>query len=153
MKGEVPFGVEGDLDNITKAEFHDLVNNQGEQLVILDEYVLDVSEFMDKHPGGRFLLKHNVGRDISKFFYGGYCLDGNFQDKPRRGAVHSNYARRIVNSLIVAYYEKEIDKVSTICRLKEDKVFNVSNIIKTFYMESVDKKPVPNFKKHYHGFE
>ena len=37
--------------------------------------------------------------------------------------------------------------------MREDKVFVVNDIIKTFFMESVDKKPVPNFKRHYHGFE
>lgn len=45
--------------------------------VILDEIVIDMSEYMDNHPGGKFLLEHNKGRDISKFFYGGYALDGN----------------------------------------------------------------------------
>ena len=26
------------------------------------------------HPGGRFMINKTVGRDISKFFYGGYQL-------------------------------------------------------------------------------
>jgi len=43
-------------------------------LVILDNIVLDVHEFQDFHPGGKFLLKKNAGRDISKFFYGGYKM-------------------------------------------------------------------------------
>ena len=45
--------------------------------MILDDLVLDIENYMDNHPGGRFLLEHNIGRDISKFFYGGYALDGN----------------------------------------------------------------------------
>ena len=131
-----------------------MINVKGRALVILDEYILDISDFMHKHPGGRFVLKHNIGRDISKYFYGGYSLDGNVNRKdPRPGVVHSNIARGIANSLIIAYYEKEVDKTSTICRLREDKIFVVNDIIKTFFMESVDKKPVPNFKRHYYGFE
>ena len=53
--------------------------------------------------------------------------------------MHSNTARSIVNQLIIAFYEKETEKMSTICRLKEDKIFVVNDIIKTFYMESVNK--------------
>jgi cytochrome b involved in lipid metabolism len=37
--------------------------------------VLDVSRFMEEHPGGKFSLEHNIGRDISKFFYGAYQLE------------------------------------------------------------------------------
>ena len=43
--------------------------------MILDDLVLDVSKFMGEHPGGLFSLEHNVGRDVSKFFYGGYSLE------------------------------------------------------------------------------
>ena len=49
-----------------------MIHNEGQQLVILDEYVLNVTDFINKHPGGRFAVKHNIGRDVSKFFYGGY---------------------------------------------------------------------------------
>lgn len=59
----------------------------------------------------------------------------------------------IVNELIVAYYEKEVERTSTICRLNQDKYFIVNDDVKTLFMESVDKRPVANFKKHYRGFE
>ena len=61
-----------DIPNITKSQFLDMIHNEGQQLVILDEYVLNVTDFINKHPGGRFAVKHNIGRDVSKFFYGGY---------------------------------------------------------------------------------
>lgn len=51
----------------------------GEKFVILDDLVLDIKEFIDVHPGGRFAIRHFVGRDIGKFFYGGYSLDGNIK--------------------------------------------------------------------------
>ena len=109
---------EDEVPNITKAEFHERVYQKGEKLVILDEYVLDVSEFISKHPGGRFALEHSIGRDVSKYFYGGYSVDGNVgRDHPRAAHVHSNDARRIINELIVAYYEREVEKTSTVCKL------------------------------------
>ena len=66
--------------------------------------VLDVSRFMDEHPGGKFSLEHNIGRDISKFFYGAYQLENG----PTKfggynlAYTHSNDARSAVNTLIVA---------------------------------------------------
>ncbi len=57
---------------------------------------------MDNHPGGRFLLEHNVGRDVSKFFYGGYSLDGNLIKGGSHINTHSNVARKIVESLVIA---------------------------------------------------
>lgn len=71
-------------------------------LVILDELVLDVTEYMDNHPGGKFLLEHNKGRDVSKYFYGGYALDGNLVYNGAKAHAHSNIARAIVESLSVA---------------------------------------------------
>jgi len=50
-----------------------------------------------------------VGKDISKYFYGGYSYE------PQKGAknhTHSNYARTIVNSLIVARYVSKRDSAT-----------------------------------------
>ena len=74
----------------------------------MDELVLDVSKFMFAHPGGKFVLMQNVGRDISKFFYGGYSLEGNLMPNSSQGHNHSHIAKSIINSLIIAVYDKEI---------------------------------------------
>lgn len=47
---------------------------RGDKLVILDDMVLDVRNFHWEHPGGQFLIDFHIGRDISKYFYGGYIL-------------------------------------------------------------------------------
>lgn len=61
---------------MTLEEFNALVE-KGRQLVILDNLVLDVAPFLKCHPGGTWNIQHNIGKDISKFFYGGYSIDGN----------------------------------------------------------------------------
>jgi hypothetical protein len=73
LSEEQPFTRNTD-NTITLEDFEALLQ-KGEKLVILDDLVLDVAWFMDEHPGGHFTLEHNVGRDISKFFYGGYSLE------------------------------------------------------------------------------
>lgn len=41
---------------ISLNEFKDRVENKGEKLVILDDYVLDLGNFLNLHPGGLFSL-------------------------------------------------------------------------------------------------
>jgi len=74
---------------LNRTEFDQRIAS-GEQLVILDDLVLDVSRFMSEHPGGTFLIKHNIGRDISKFYYGGYALENRANQQPY---THSNLSR------------------------------------------------------------
>ena len=62
------------LNEMTQEEF-EKVNKDQRKLVILDDLVLDVTLFAQNHPGGRFLLDRNVGKDISKYFHGGYSFE------------------------------------------------------------------------------
>jgi len=55
---------------MTQEDFNELVAD-GHMLVILDELVLDVGGWISRHPGGRFVIKQNIGRDVSKYFHGG----------------------------------------------------------------------------------
>ena len=71
--------------------------------MILDDLVLKIEEYGWRHPGGSFVIEHNVGRDISKFFHGGFALAGNSTDPaastPR--IQHTNFARWIASDLAV----------------------------------------------------
>ena len=107
--------------------------------MILDGFVLNVTEFIGLHPGGHMMLKHNIGRDISKFFYGGYAMEGNLGGNPQSGHVHSNYARMIVNDLIIGNYEKHITVQSTICKVNEGKITRLNESTSIFYFESEDR--------------
>ena len=93
-------------ETISHQEFLHRVHVSKEQLVLLDDLVLDVSRFMDNHPGGKFVLLNCIGRDISKFFYGGYILEPS---SGMSGNMHSNLARIVVNSLVVARLEREAE--------------------------------------------
>lgn len=136
---------------MTEEKFNEGVRN-GLKLVILDECVLDVGGFIAHHPGGQFVLTHNIGRDISKFFHGGYSLDGNMGANPRAGYAHSNYARFIVNDLIIAQFDRQKDPVrTTLCTLDDRKSFQINATTKTLYLTSTTNAPVSNFKRFYPG--
>jgi len=59
---------------------------------------------MNKHPGGSFMIEQTVGRDISKYFYGGHFL-GTYaveQNNIQARHCHSNIARIIACDLAIA---------------------------------------------------
>ena len=86
---------------ITVEQFNKRVGN-GEALAVLDDYVIDMTKFLNEHPGGRFSLEQNIGRDISKFFYGAYSLENIDVVEPHN---HTSDARLIVNALIIGKLE------------------------------------------------
>lgn len=98
-------------------------------------------------------MKHNIGCDIGKYFHGGYSLDGNMKNKTWRGHNHSNYARMIVNDCIIAKYEDHMQTESHICRVKTEEIYIVNSKVRTFFLETIDKKPVDSFKRFYPGLD
>jgi len=96
------------------------------------------------HPGGKFNLVHNYGRDISKFFFGGYSLV-NIPNK--RPYAHSQSALDIVESLVIGVIKGQ--------ELVNDELFRMTNKnmvnkdAATFTFTSVDNEPVTNLKQWY----
>ena len=135
--------------SMEREEFETLVRN-GRKLVVLDEMVLEVGAFMRHHPGGYFSLNHNIGRDISKFFYGGYSLENNDDGVRVKGHRHGNFARMIVNQLAIAYYDPVFDVAITKCKvINEGLRVNSDTTILT--LQSIDNTNVDNFKRFYPG--
>ena len=66
--------------------------------MILDDHVLDVSQFMNYHPGTVFSIQHNIGRDVSKFFNGAYSLENSPESKVPHH-THSNDAKMAAQDL------------------------------------------------------
>ena len=64
-------------------------------------------------------MTHNIGRDISKFFYGGYSLEDNLgSSKPASGYKHSYYAKRIVSDIAIAVYEPDTVVSTVECQVR-----------------------------------
>ena len=94
---------------LVSAEKFESMVREGQKSCILDNVIMDLSGYFHQHTGGQFLLEQTVGRDISKFFYGGYQLDGNLDKRPGDQTMahpHSNIARKIAYKHIVGVIEK-----------------------------------------------
>ena len=86
------------------------------------------------------MLTHNIGRDISKFFYGGYCLEDNMGSMPAPGYSHTYYAKLIISDIAIAVYEPETVVSSVESRVREDLCENVNSNTKTIVFESIDQR-------------
>lgn len=79
VKMEAQIGVDKKQEEdiiITLEQFERLkANDKGLLICLLNDLVLDVTAWADKHPGGRFLIEKTRGTDISKYFYGGYAYE------------------------------------------------------------------------------
>ena len=66
--------INGKIKSYTPEQIDKEVKEDKKPLVVFDNLVLDIDGYERIHPGGKFVLTHNYGRDISKFFFGGYNL-------------------------------------------------------------------------------
>lgn len=67
------------IDQLPVIEFDDFKEQAGlgRQLVVISGIVHDVTDFVDRHPGGRALIKSAVGRDGTAVFNGGVYQHSN----------------------------------------------------------------------------
>mmetsp|Transcript_31372 Transcript_31372/g.38912 ORF Transcript_31372/g.38912 Transcript_31372/m.38912 type:complete len:187 (+) Transcript_31372:791-1351(+) len=96
--GHVPTPKTGGKVKSYTPEQLDSEVKEGKPLVVFDNLVLNIDGYERNHPGGKFVLTHNYGRDISKFFFGGYNL---VQVPGLRPHHHSQAALDIVRGMIV----------------------------------------------------
>ena len=62
-----------DLPTWTPTEIEKAVA-EGDSLLICDNLVLRTAGYEKIHPGGKFVITKNFGRDMAKFYYGNYTL-------------------------------------------------------------------------------
>ncbi|TNV80991.1 hypothetical protein FGO68_gene3814 [Halteria grandinella] len=85
---------------ISIDEFDRLVD-KGEQLAIINDKVVNLREY-SSHPGGKFTLQANIGRDIAKFFDGGYSMESGVNP-----VNHSYQALRVFDKLTIGYLNNQ----------------------------------------------
>lgn len=96
-------------------------------------------------------MEQTVGRDISKFFYGGYSLDGNLNMLPgQQSSVHphSNMARKVAFQNIVAVIGKP-DVQEGIFSLDDKKTNKVNKTTSSFTFNSVTSESHDDLKMYH----
>jgi hypothetical protein len=118
----------------------------GKNLVTIDNLVLDLGSFAIIHPGGKFALQRSVGRDISKYFYGGfYILGENGSQEPHR---HSLKAFGIAKRMVVARLAGQ-DFASEVTVARIAKKIKDNQTTDTFCFETLDRSPDLKFSKFF----
>ena len=85
----------------TSTEIEDAVES-GDSLIVCDNLVLRTGGYEKIHPGGKFVIRKNLGRDIAKFYYGNYALTSGPKTKIY---THSARANNILHSMIIGVIE------------------------------------------------
>ena len=52
-------------DEVVSPEAVDAMIANGDVIVIMEDYVLRLNSWLDKHPGGKLAILHMVGRDAT----------------------------------------------------------------------------------------
>jgi stearoyl-CoA desaturase (delta-9 desaturase) len=78
------------IEQLPVIEFDDFKDqSKGRDLVLISGIVHDVTDFVEKHPGGKALIKSAIGKDGTAVFNGGVYL-------------HSNAAHNLLSTMRVA---------------------------------------------------
>ncbi|KAG5175955.1 hypothetical protein JKP88DRAFT_337050 [Tribonema minus] len=91
------------VTTITMEQFNDRVL-QGEKLLLVNDAVIDVHEYMKVHPGGSKVMKESIGCDVTKEVLG---VRGMEQGLHKQAHKHSAKAWAAIQKLVVAYVDKE----------------------------------------------
>ena len=134
---------------MTIEEFHDWVK-AGKKLVTIDNLVLDYGSFHMVHPGGKFALQRTVGRDISKYFYGGFHILSEKGSQPPH--LHSLKAFGIAKRMVVARIKGQDETCEvTVARIAK-KIKNNANTF-TFCFETINRKPDIKFSRFFENHQ
>ncbi|KAJ3110799.1 hypothetical protein HDU96_006261 [Phlyctochytrium bullatum] len=72
LRSKLDWGVDvSALPSWTMQEVSERVTNKGQELLVIDGFVLDVADFKEKHPGGAKILKGYYGKDATETFFNG----------------------------------------------------------------------------------
>lgn len=82
-----------------------MIRKERRRLVFLDNLIIDLNNYDELHPGGKFALTKNIGRDISKFFYGGYSLINRPQEFNKGLHTHSYQAFKMIKEMVIGTIE------------------------------------------------
>jgi hypothetical protein len=113
-------------------------------IVVLDNQVLDVDRYDGAHPGGKFVFTKNYGRDISKFFYGGYKL---VQLPHEENFTHSGGATILADGMVVGHIEGQQNCKPVAMKLEGWTAINSNT--STFKLTCMEAKTGTNFRQWY----
>lgn len=97
-------------DSARKEEQRKEDEKERKALLIVNDWVIDVTEFQDYHPGGNMLMNTYIGRDVSYLFPGPKARDFSAKElRNPRNHMHSNYALKICEELALGPLVEKTD--------------------------------------------
>ena len=108
--------------------------------------MIEVENYKQSHPGGKDVMDTNIGRDVSKFFYGGYSMS-----KHSYPYAHTQSAVKVMSTLVKYRLTASVfgkDQVAqTFVAVLSSRTAIVPNVIHTVTFKAATK--VIGLQKHY----
>ena len=117
----------------------------GRALVIMNELVLDMDGYIGYHPGGRFVLERNIGRDISKFYCGSYSI---LEDNSIKMHNHGKQADWQVYQMIIGHCSGQLKGAETHLVKKVTQAL-ANETTGTFRLDTVSKDSKHQYRDYY----
>ena len=115
-------------------------------MVVLDDLVIEVENYKQSHPGGKDVMDTNIGRDVSKFFYGGYSMS-----KHSYPYAHTQSAVKVLSTLVKYRLTASVfgtdQAAQTFVAVLSSRTAIVPNVIHTVTFKAATK--VIGLQKHY----
>jgi len=117
----------------------------GENIVIMNELVLNMGDYIGYHPGGRFVLERNVGRDVSKFYCGSYSM---LEDGSIKMHNHGQQADWQVYQMIIGHVAGQ-EKGCETHMVKKVHQALANETTGTFRLETLNKERKYQYRDYY----
>lgn len=63
------WGIDDDkLPELTESDVKSLIEHEGKKLIVINGYIIDISNYMEQHPGGAKVLTNFLGKDATSIF-------------------------------------------------------------------------------------
>lgn len=70
-----------DVAVMSVDEFKIMITDKKSTVMLIENNVIELKDWDQFHPGGKFVLHKNFGRDVTKYWYGGYQMIDHYRDR------------------------------------------------------------------------
>jgi hypothetical protein len=97
--------------------------------VFYDNNIVDVTEFMNHHPGGRLQLKESLKQDITRYIIGSVALNQNFSPHKHSFLANKHIVGKLTMGVLIENHNLILDMNKKSCYVDEDCEILASNSI------------------------
>jgi len=139
----------------SRSELEELKKEK--KIVFLDNYIIDVTEFIENHPGGQVHLIENINHDVSRYLYGITSINSSFQPHYHSVRTYKHIFKNMIigvlreESGLITNMKKESEVIDTELMLISSRY--IAKDISEFKFSFKNQFPNVTFTRFIHGYK